>query len=51
MNKSRKQGYNPGPVDGVWGKKTESALKKFQQDNGLSVTGKLDEKTQKKLGW
>lgn len=44
-------GYNPGPVDGIWGRKTEDVLKKFQQDNGLSVTGKLDEETKEKLGW
>lgn len=44
-------GYDPGPVDGLWGKKAKDALKKFQQDNGLSVTGKLDDETQKKLDW
>lgn len=43
-------GYNPGVVDGIWGKKTENALKKFQRDKGLSVTGNLDEATKKKLG-
>ena len=42
-------GYSPGPVDGIWGKKTETALKKFQEDNGLSVTGKYDTETTKKL--
>ena len=43
-------GYNPGPIDGIWGKKTQSTLKKFQHDNGLSMTGKLDSKTKEKLG-
>ena len=42
-------GYNPGPIDGIWGKKTETALKKFQEDNSLPVTGKLDEATKEKL--
>lgn len=43
-------GYNPGPLDGIWGKKTQSALKKFQHDNALTNTGKLDSATKKKLG-
>ncbi|MCP4404461.1 MAG: transporter substrate-binding domain-containing protein [bacterium] len=44
-----KLGYTPGPADGKWGKKTETALKQFQQDQGLAVTGKLDEETKKTL--
>jgi membrane-bound lytic murein transglycosylase MltF len=43
-------GYQPGPVDGMWGEKTEAALKQFQQDQGLSATGTVDEATAKKLG-
>ena len=43
-------GYQPGPADGLWGKNTESALKQFQQDQGVSVTGTVDEDTAKKLG-
>jgi len=43
------QGYDPGPVDGLWGKSTESAVKHFQVDNELPVTGKLDEQTKAKL--
>lgn len=42
-------GYDPGLLDGVWGKKTTAALKRFQQDNGLPVTGKLDVATKAKL--
>ncbi len=48
--KLKELGYKPGSVDGAWGKKTETALKKFQEDVGISVTGKLDEETQEKLG-
>jgi len=44
-------GYNPGPLDGFWGKQTETALRKFQLDKGLSVTGELDEPTKTQLGW
>ena len=42
-------GYNPGPLDGIYGKKTQRALKKFQHDNDLSITGKLDSMTKEKL--
>jgi peptidoglycan hydrolase-like protein with peptidoglycan-binding domain len=44
------RGYNPGSVDGIWGKKTESAIKEFQRRNSLLVTGKLDDETITKLG-
>ena len=35
--------------DGVWGPATESALKQYQQKNGLPVTGQLDQQTRSKL--
>lgn len=38
-------GYNPGPVDGVMGSKTERAIKRFQRDYKLEQTGTLDAKT------
>jgi len=38
-------GYDPGPIDGIWGPRTEKAIKKFQQNNKLVVTGNLDEQT------
>ena len=37
-------------VDGKFKGCTERSLKEFQKDNGLKVTGKVDEKTAKKLG-
>ena len=43
------RGYNPGSADGLWGNATESAVKRFQQDFGLPVTGRLDERTKAKL--
>lgn len=43
-------GYNPGPADGMFGNKTRTAIKRFQQDNNLSPTGELDKATQQKLG-
>jgi len=44
------RGYNPGKPDGLWGKSTERAVKYFQVDNELPVTGKLDNQTKNKLG-
>ena len=38
-------GYNPGPADGQAGSRTLAALKLFQADNGLPVTGQLDTET------
>jgi S1-C subfamily serine protease len=35
-------GYNPGPIDGILGERTRSAIKEFQRDFGLPVTGKMD---------
>ena len=32
-------GYRPGPVDGVMGSQTRSAIKAYQRDAGLPVTG------------
>lgn len=42
-------GFMPGVVDGKMGMSTVTALKGFQEANGLTVTGKLDEATTQKL--
>lgn len=34
-------GYEPGPVDGLMGSQTRAAIKLFQADAGLEVSGKL----------
>jgi peptidoglycan hydrolase-like protein with peptidoglycan-binding domain len=39
-----------GPADGVWGPKTESALRNFQTQTGLEATGELNESTARALG-
>jgi hypothetical protein len=49
QKKLKQLGYNPGPLDGVWGSKTQNAIRKFQQDNGLSATGRLDDETSRQL--
>lgn len=45
------RGYfvGPGGVDGDFGNATENALKAFQRDNGLPVTGILDDETEERL--
>lgn len=35
--------YNPGPIDGEWGRRTEGALVAFLQDNGLEYDGELSQ--------
>ena len=34
-----KWGYNPGPIDGIFGAKTEQAVLQFQRDRGLTADG------------
>ncbi len=35
-------GYNPGTVDGIMGEQTSSAIRFYQEDNGLAVTGRAN---------
>lgn len=44
------RGYDVGPVDGMWGDSTQSALRNFQRDQGLSQSGQLDRQTLAALG-
>ena len=39
------KGFNPGPTDGVFGPKTEGAVKRFQERHGLQVDGIVGPKT------
>jgi peptidoglycan hydrolase-like protein with peptidoglycan-binding domain len=36
------RGYLGGPADGLWGPKSQSALKDFEQDQNLNPDGKID---------
>lgn len=45
----KNKGYNPGPIDGVYGSQTKSALQKYQSDNGLPL-GNLNKETLASLG-
>ena len=42
-------GYNPNGIDGSFGPGCETAVKNFQQDNGLTVDGSVGPATKKKL--
>ncbi|UUZ68721.1 N-acetylmuramidase domain-containing protein [Polaromonas sp. P2-4] len=39
------RGFNPGPVDGWFGKRTKGALAEFQKARNLPATGELDDAT------
>ncbi|HZB43113.1 MAG TPA: peptidoglycan-binding protein [Ilumatobacter sp.] len=42
-------GYDPGPIDGVYGPKTVAAVEQLQTDSELPVTGFVDEATARAL--
>jgi hyperosmotically inducible protein len=44
------KGFDPGPVDGIEGPQTVSALKGYQKAENVTMTGKLDPATAAKLG-
>lgn len=44
-----RRGFSPGPIDGVAGYQTRAALRAFQQQQGLPVTGALDAATRARL--
>ena len=46
----KEQGYDPGQIDGIYGKKTERAVRRFQRANGLKVDGIAGKQTQFALG-
>ena len=46
----KSQGYDPGPINGVLGPKTEEALLQYQQKENIEATGWLDRETKARLG-
>jgi peptidoglycan hydrolase-like protein with peptidoglycan-binding domain len=44
------KGYFQGPADGVWGPDSVAALKRFQEDQKLEATGKIDALSLIRLG-
>lgn len=45
----RDKGYYPGPIDGILGSRTRVALRQYQKDENLPVTGRLDADTAQKV--
>lgn len=41
----KEAGHDVGAVDGIWGPKTEAALREFQEARGLEPTGTVDDRT------
>ncbi len=50
QRKLKNWGYYTGGVDGVFGYRTEEAVKYFQRKNGLSADGKVGTRTKQALG-
>ena len=50
QSKLRDWGYYSGPVDGIYGSKTEEAVKYFQRKNGLNADGQVGDQTLAALG-
>jgi murein L,D-transpeptidase YcbB/YkuD len=46
----RKRGFDPGPIDGILGPRTQSAIIRFQKAHCLIADGIPDTKTQEALG-
>lgn len=38
-------GYRVGPIDGVWGRQTQAAIRQYQADHGLQVDGVVGPQT------
>jgi cell wall-associated NlpC family hydrolase len=45
QTKLKQLGYDPGPIDGIFGPGTERAVKNFQADQGLMVDGIVGKQT------
>lgn len=47
--KLKDSGFDPGPIDGILGRRTGKALRDFQESHNLKATGRLDSKTKQML--
>jgi peptidoglycan hydrolase-like protein with peptidoglycan-binding domain len=46
----RAKGYQVGKIDGVADDDARKAIRSFQQDNGMPITGMVDQRTADRLG-
>ena len=44
------QGYSAGPVDGIMGPQTQSAVRNYQEAQGMQASGEVDQETLSSLG-
>jgi hyperosmotically inducible protein len=49
QEKLKEKGYDPGPIDGIWGPRTAAAVSEYQRKENLTVTSRLDSATLGKL--
>ena len=49
QEKLKDKGFDPGPIDGIWGPRTAAAVSDFQRKESLTVTSRLDSETLGKL--
>ncbi len=49
QNALRFEGYDPGPADGVVGPRTRAAIRRYQADHGIEVTGEPSRNLQDRL--
>lgn len=49
QNALKQLGYNPGSIDGIFGKNTKSAIQKFQRASGITANGIVDKNTKAKF--
>lgn len=50
QNALKRNGYDPGQIDGVYGRKTQRAVKRYQRDHGLKADGIVGKQTRESLG-
>jgi sulfite reductase alpha subunit-like flavoprotein len=42
-------GFEPGTIDGIWGRNTSTAVREFQVNKGLTPTGIVDPQTEQAI--